>query len=89
LTPKKLEDIKAGFLEMGPKGSNLIGWGVQNPNLKQDIKRRVLLNQPHKNAFNHGNTRCNYQMETLGIFSQKLDNWLGINYHDLDQLPVR
>ena len=60
MTTQNLKELKVGFLEMGQKGSNLIGWGVQNPNIKQDIKLRVLLNQPHKQAFDHGNTRCNF-----------------------------
>jgi hypothetical protein len=28
-------------------------------------------------------------METSGFFSEKIDNWLGMNYQMLDKMPIR
>jgi hypothetical protein len=66
-----------------------IGWGVGNANLNIRNERRVMREQPHKKAFDHAMLRNNLHMETSGHFSNKVDSWLGIPYHMLDQLAIR
>jgi hypothetical protein len=48
-----------------------------------------MLEQPHKRAFDHGQLKNNLHMETSGFFSEKIDNWLGINYQMLEKMPIR
>ena len=43
-----------------------IGWGVTNPNVSEKVNRHVLIDQPHKRAYDHGGLRCNFFMETSG-----------------------
>ena len=68
-----------------------IGWGVTNPKLDQDVKRRALAgaDMPHKKAFDFGGLRDIIQMETTGFTSTGIDAWLGIPYEVLDDLSVR
>jgi hypothetical protein len=66
-----------------------IGWGVDNSKLANKNPRYVMLEQPHKRAFDHGQLKNNLHMETSGFFSEKIDNWLGINYQMLDKMPIR
>lgn len=66
------------------KALGSIGWGVGNPRLNIRNERRVMLEQPHKQAYNHGMLKNNLHMETSGFFSEKVDSWLGIPYHMLD-----
>jgi hypothetical protein len=54
-----------------------IGWGVTND--KFMVKTRHVINEkPHEWAFNDGGLRANFQMETTGLHSEKVDTWLGI-----------
>lgn len=65
-----------------------VGWDVTNPMfLVKD--RKVLRDQPHKWSFNRGGLRANYHMETTGYHAEHVDTWLGLPYHELDQLSLR
>ena len=66
-----------------------IGWGVTNPNLSNKVERKVLKEQPHKWAYNHDQLRCNFFMETTGNFAERIDAYLGLPYHMLDQLSMK
>jgi len=47
-----------------------IGWNVSG--MAKPIPK-VLHEQPHKDAYNHGQLRCNFQMETTGQFADFID----------------
>lgn len=65
------------------------GWGVTNPKLEQDIQRRILPEMPHKKAYDAGGLKANYHMDTVGYFTDHLDNMLGLPSKMLDEMSVR
>ena len=66
-----------------------IGWGVGNPNLGNVVKRVVVPDQKAKQSFNYGQLKSNIQLQTSGFTSERIDKWLSMPFHDLDQLSVR
>ena len=66
-----------------------VGWGVLAKNPFAVNERNVLKDQRHKWAYNHGELKCNFQMETTGLHSEKVDTWLGLPHHEMDAMSVR
>lgn len=74
-------DLRSGY------GS--IGWSAKQHVVLNPVKRKVLLDQPHKRAYDFGQLRDTPQLQTTGFFADHVDSWLGIPFDFLDGLSVR
>ena len=65
-----------------------LGWGVTRPDF-QVTERHCLPEKPFQWSLEKGTRKDEFFLEASGWHPDKLDTWLGLPYHQLDQLSIR
>ena len=65
-----------------------LGWGVTKPDF-QVTERHCLPDKPFQWSLEKGMKKDDFFLDASGWHPDKLDTWLGLPYHKLDQLSIR